>query len=126
MDSIEDALYQIAAVIMFCMALSIFFLMNRNTKELIIHTKDNLNNDRALYIQGIEEFTPITTVDYKDIIATLLSDLYDTINVDGKRIAKEDYSYLQFDYSQIARKTYTKSYYYNEDGNINYVYYKSN
>ena len=124
MDSIEDAMYQVVGVIMFCMALSIFFLMNRNTKDLIAHTRNNINGHEGVYEQRIETITENVEVGHKEVIAALMGELQDTIVVNYSVFDKNKFSYLEFDHSTITRGTYVRSYRYNEDGSINQVIYK--
>ena len=119
MGEIEDNFYNYFGILAFVIAISLYIPLHKTVTNLTIFVKKELSSRKEMY-----EYSPNITdnnqyMSYAELIGTLISEelKYD-IAVDGKNYYKSDYNYSKVDFDKISKSTYTKTYQYNEEGNI--------
>lgn len=119
MGEIEDNFYNYFGILAFVIAISLYIPLHKTVTNLTIFVKKELSSRKEMY-----EYSPNITdnnqyMSYAELIGTLISEelKYD-IAVDGKNYYKSDHNYSKVDFDKISKSTYTKTYQYNEEGNI--------
>lgn len=118
MESLIEYLYTISSVFIFCMALSLLIIMNKNLNQLIFTAGESLKQVNTVYEQTYESIEDSNIITYSKLIGLLVDDLEYQIEINGCLINPEDYKYLTFYYPIIPQTNYRAFYYYNLSGNI--------
>ncbi len=126
MDSVHDMLFDLAGVFIFGIAVSVFLLFSRNLNTLLLTTKNNINENYVLYEQIKDiSYDDIREVPYQDVIGLLMGDLNVDVKVNNEVIKCEEYDYMLFDFSTVAKTNYHVSYEYNTTGYVTRINFTS-
>lgn len=126
MDSVHDMLFDLAGVFIFGIAVSMFLLFSRNLNTLLLTTKNNINENYVLYEQIKDiSYDDIREVPYQDVIGLLMGDLNVDVKVNNEVIKCEEYDYMLFDFSTVAKTNYSVSYEYNTTGQVTRINFTS-
>lgn len=112
-----------AAVAIFCIALSVWIIVNNNLNKLLFTTKKAVIDNDILYQS--EENHEENTISYAELISTIMNGLDYDIQVNDITISAKDFNYLQFNYNCIPNKRYKQQVVYSENGTIFRILYKS-
>lgn len=124
MESIFDFLEENAAIVIFCIALSVLFLSANSLTGLLVTTKNDINQNPVLYEQPMVQKE--TIVRYQTIIGIISKESLDfDLEIDGVFVGKETHDSLLFDYNQIKKKNYKESYLFDGNGSVLKVIYHS-
>lgn len=126
MDSVHDMLFDLAGVFIFGIAVSMFLLFSRNLNTLLLTTKNNINENYVLYEQIKDiSYDDIREVPYQDVIGLLMGDLNVDVKVNNEFIKCEEYDYMLFDFSTVAKTNYSVSYEYNTTDQVTRINFTS-
>lgn len=106
MDSLIEYLYNVFSIFIFCMAISVMIIIDRNLNQLIITFRTNLKQENTVYEQRYEEANEKSVVSYYKLIGVLMEDLECHIKINDLYLDLDEYNYLTFDYYQIPKTDY--------------------
>jgi hypothetical protein len=123
MENVTSFLKTTAYIVIFCLAGFGLLYQYRTLNKVITTTKEAVSSENILYEQYIDEIQE-TNVSYADMVTTLFGDFDYDIQINGLLISKVDFNYHDFDFSNIPKRNYKKSYIYDSSGNIKKVNYE--
>ena len=115
MSNGTKTLYQVFAAIMFCIAVSLLLFGYRSFMT-VVASSSKVVEEQVIFEQKHELVEPF--VKKGDLIAMLFTPLEYDIEIDGFYISKHEKVKDNLSSYPIADANYSKSYVYNEDGNI--------
>jgi hypothetical protein len=124
MENVKELIEKVGAIFMFCIAGTLLLIQYKEQYKLITIIREGVSKQGVLYEQPIDE-TKNDKVSYKEVIATLISDLDYDVQVNTIYLQKEYFNPMEFDFSVIANTDYTKTYEMDSFGNIVKIIYKS-
>ncbi len=119
MENVKELIEKVGAIFMFCIAGTLLLIQYKEQYKLITVIREGVSKQGVLYEQPIDE-KKNDKVSYKEVIATLISDLDYDVQVNTIYLQKEYFNPMEFDFSD-----YTKTYEVDSFGNIVKVIYKS-
>jgi|GEM_PF-4440908 len=119
MGQIEDNFYKYFGLLAFVVAMSLYLPLNQVITNLTLSVKKELSDRKEIYQHTPHISDTNLYMSYAELIGTLISEEleYDIV-VDDETYYKSDHHYSKVDLDKISRSTYTKTYQYNEEGDI--------
>lgn len=117
MESSLTFLERVANILIFCMALTILFLTNKELGNIMTSLKSSISDQQVLYEQSLEVINEDETT-YGEVIGILMSELTCDITINNLELESASYNPQSFNFKQIDRCSYSKSYTLDTKGNI--------
>lgn len=113
------------AIFFFCVAVSILFSGNRNVNSFQETQKKNIlvDNEDVLYQQAKEEIED-EVITRAEIVSILMSQPEYNMQIGDLTITKDTFEKETFDFSLIPEGRYSRTYQFNDAGNVQNVIYK--
>lgn len=118
MDFIELA----AAILIFCLAITILLHSDREINIAITATKNDITAKEILYEQPLDQLEEGLTP-YKEVIGIMQGELDYTVVINGIIYDSSSHNPDNFDFSTIVKGEYKKSYAYHDSGKIEKIVY---
>lgn len=122
MEIVIKHMEQYLSVIAFLIAASLLIYQTNLYLEALIINKATLSPE-VIYEQKFDQDKDSIT--YKELIATLFYDLEYDIQIDSRLISKNDHIDIHLISNSIPKTMFTRSYAYDNKGNITRVIYQS-
>lgn len=122
MDNINKLLYQAFTILIFCLSINILFTLNKNYGDFLNASSKILSEDIAF-----EQTNTLEKIIYTkgEIILMLLNKLDYDVQIDLILISKSENIKENITDFNILDKNYTKSYAYDNKGNITRIIFQS-
>lgn len=119
MGEIEDNFYHYFGIVAFVIAISVYIPLNKTVTNLTLSVKKDLSSRKEMYEYSPNIIDSNQYMSYAELIGTLiLEELKYDIVVDDMTYDKSNHHYSKVDFDKISKSAYTKTYQYNEEGNI--------
>lgn len=116
----KELFYQAVSVILFLLATTILLRQASIYMDLVKSVKEAYKDTDALYQS---EYSASEIVTYDELIASLFGTLEYDLEINGFLISKYEHTVDQIGDYNIADTNYSKSYFYDSNGNITRIIY---
>jgi len=124
MKSIKEILFEVVGIFLFCTALSLFFLQQKQISRSYQEIKNYVMDNDVLYEKSDSTTSDFFTLTKEEVIADLMTGISYDIKINGIYYLAYDFNPFLFDFSSL-KETYNKSYVFDsKTGDIEYVSYK--
>lgn len=120
MENVNKLIQMVFSGLVFCLGILLMFYEVKTYSGMLRTTRE-MFKENEIYQQYNE--SDMETVAYSELIATLLNPIDYDIRIDGFIIRKNEHSNDRINEYSIPIKDYSKSYRYDEDGNIIMIIY---
>ncbi|BCN30245.1 hypothetical protein [Anaeromicropila herbilytica] len=115
MEQMNEYIHQIAAIFIFCFAFAILIYSCKKLNNLIITTKETMQNTNTIYEKDVNE-EKSELISYYEVVSFLLNDIDTDVWIDGTLLKKYEFSPLSYQYDNVAVNSYRKTDIYDENG----------